>query len=53
MEHLKLGLRVPYDLDAWLTQKARKQRIAKNALIVQILWDWAEHQEQETDKYLR
>ena len=29
MEHLKSGCGFPYDLDAWLTQKARKQRIAK------------------------
>lgn len=37
MARLRLRLRVPYDLNNWLTQEAEKQGIAKNALILQNL----------------
>ena len=42
MERVRSGLRVPYDLNAWLIQEAEKQGVAKNALVLQILWEWAE-----------
>ena len=41
MERVRSGLRVPYDLNAWLIQEAEKQGVAKNALVLQILWEWA------------
>ncbi len=42
MERVRSGLRVPYDLNAWLIQEAEKQGVAKNALVLQILWEWEE-----------
>lgn len=42
MERVRSGLRIPYDLNTWLIQEAKKQGITKNAMILQILWDWAE-----------
>ena len=44
MERVRSGLRLPYDLNTWLIQEAKKQGVAKNALILQILWDWAKRQ---------
>ena len=40
MERIRSGLRIPYDLNTWLIEESRKQGMAKNALILQILWDW-------------
>lgn len=42
MERVRAGLRIPNDLNNWLTQEAQRLGIAKNALILQILHDWAE-----------
>ena len=42
MERVRSGLRVPYDLNAWLIQEAEKQGVAKNALVLLILREWAE-----------
>ena len=39
MERVRSGLRVPYDLNI---QEAEKQGVAKNALVLQILWEWEE-----------
>ena len=44
MERMRTGLRVPYDLNTWLVKEAEKIGISKNALVVQILWDWADRQ---------
>lgn len=41
MERTRSGLRIPYDLNTWLTREAEKLGISKNALILQILWKWA------------
>lgn len=50
MERVRAGLRIPYDLNTWLIQEAQKQGIAKNALILQILWEWEKRkQTMETD----
>lgn len=46
MERVRAGLRIPYDLNTWLIQEAQKQGIAKNALILQILWDWVKREGQ-------
>nr|WP_296486212.1 hypothetical protein [uncultured Acetatifactor sp.] len=48
MERVRAGLRIPYDLNTWLIQEAQKQGIAKNALILQILWEWVRRERQET-----
>lgn len=39
---VRTGLRIPYDLNTWLILEAQKRGITKNALILQILWDWLE-----------
>lgn len=49
MERVRTGLRIPYELNTWLIQAAKKQGIAKNALILQILWSWAERNGKEVD----
>lgn len=49
MERVQAGLRVPYDLNARLTREAQKQGIAKNALILQILWEWADRHRQKSE----
>lgn len=45
MERVRAGLRIPYDLNTWLIQEAQRQGIAKNALILQILWEWEKQQQ--------
>lgn len=53
MERVRAGLRIPPDLNTWLAQAAKKQGIAKNALILQILWEWAAHHGQgDEDKQI-
>lgn len=44
MERVRSGLRIPFALNTWLIQEAKKQGVAKNALILQILWEWTERQ---------
>ncbi len=39
---VRAGLRLPYDLNTWLILEAKKHGIPKNALILQILWNWME-----------
>ena len=46
MERVRAGLRIPYDLNTWLIQESQKQGIAKNALILQILWEWVKRERQ-------
>lgn len=53
MERVRAGLRIPYDLNTWLIQEADRQGIAKNALILQILWDFLKKNESDSrDKQL-
>ena len=47
MERVRSGLRIPYDLNTWLIQESDRQGIAKNALILSILWDWMKKNETE------
>lgn len=44
MERVRSGLRIPYELNTWLIEESRKHGMAKNALILQILWDWVKKQ---------
>lgn len=46
-ERVRSGLRIPYDLNTWLITEAKKQGIAKNAFILQIIWEWIERRERE------
>ncbi len=50
-ERVRAGLRIPYDLNTWLILRAKEQGITKNALILQILWDWAK--KNDNDKKAR
>jgi len=40
---IRTGLRIPYDLNTKLVLLSQKQGISKNALILQILWEWVEN----------
>lgn len=40
MERVRAGLRIPNDLNTDLIREANRQGISKNALILQILWEW-------------
>lgn len=40
-DRVRVGLRIPYDLNTWLVLEAKRQGITKNALVLQILWEWA------------
>ena len=46
-ELCRAGLRIPYDLNTWLILEARRLGVSKNALILQILWDWMERRKME------
>lgn len=41
-ERKRTGLRIPYDLNTKLILAAKEQGISKNALMLQILWEWIE-----------
>lgn len=43
-KRVRAGLRIPYDLNTWLIEEARKKGITKNSLILQILWNWVDNQ---------
>ena len=42
MERVRAGLRIPYDLNTALILEARRMGISKNALILQVLNEWAD-----------
>lgn len=44
-ERVRAGLRIPYELNTWLTLEAEYRGISKNALILQILMDWVQSQD--------
>lgn len=50
LERIRTGLRVPYDLNTELIFIARKRGQTKNALILQILWEWINKDEKEIRK---
>lgn len=39
---IRVGLRIPMNLNTELILKAKESGISKNALILQILWKWEE-----------
>lgn len=39
-ERVRSGLRIPIDLNTELILRAKADGISKNALILQILWEW-------------
>ncbi len=43
---IRTGLRIPYEINTKLITIAREKGISKNALVLQILWDWIERKEQ-------
>jgi len=47
LERARAGLRIPFELNTWLIIEAKKQGVSKNALILQMLWEW-KTQQQET-----
>ena len=48
MERLRVGLHIPYDLNTALILEADKLGMSKNALILQILWDWVDQAKLKT-----
>lgn len=40
MERIRTGLRIPYEMNTKLILIAEKQGISKNALILNILWEY-------------
>ena len=47
-----MTVRAPAKLQEILCLQARNLGLARNALILHILWDWVERQSREIDKYL-
>jgi len=47
VQRSRVGLRIPYDLNTYLILRSEKQGVSKNALILQILWEWVENQKEE------
>lgn len=45
-----MTVRAPTDLQEFLSLQAKNLGMARNALILQILWEWAERQGRQTDK---
>lgn len=48
MNRVISGLRIPVDLNEELVKSAKKMGISKNALILQILWDWLNAKDTDT-----
>jgi predicted HicB family RNase H-like nuclease len=38
-DRVRTGLRIPYELNTWLTLKAAEQGISKNSYILLLLWN--------------
>lgn len=45
MSHARITLRLVGELNQLLDKEAKTRGITKNALLVQILWDWAKKME--------
>lgn len=41
-QRVRTGLRIPMELNTELVLIAREKGVSKNALILQILWEWIE-----------
>ncbi len=50
MDRVRAGLRIPNGLNTDLIEEANRQGISKNALILQILWDWTKSKTAEATK---
>ncbi len=46
-QRARTGLRIPYELNTWLTLEAQKQGFSKNALILKILWKYKKQRDEE------
>ncbi len=46
---VRTGLRIPIDLNTKLISYAQANGFSKNALILQILWDWDKQMEKEKE----
>ncbi len=46
-----MTVRAPTDLQQVLSSRAKNLGLARNALVLQILWDWVERQCREVDKH--
>ena len=44
-KRIRAGLRIPIELNTELILLAEKNGISKNALILQILWNWVENKQ--------
>lgn len=44
---IRTGLRIPMDLNTKLILTAKMNGISKNALILQILWEWLKRNKEE------
>lgn len=47
-KRVRTGLRIPIELNTELILLAEKNGISKNALILQILWEWVEKNNNKT-----
>ena len=46
-----MTVRAPEELQEILSLQAKNLGLARNALILQILWDWVERQSRDVDKH--
>ena len=37
---VRVGLRIPYELNTWLILEAKKRGLTKNGLVIQLLWNY-------------
>ncbi len=37
---VRVGLRIPYELNTWLILEAEKRGLTKNGLVIQLLWNY-------------
>lgn len=45
-ERARAGLRIPYEMNTWLTLEAERKGMSKNALILLVLDDWLRGQKE-------
>ncbi len=50
-QRARTGLRIPYELNTWLTLEAQKQGFSKNALILKILWKHKKQRDEEKERF--
>lgn len=52
-QRARTGLRIPYELNTWLTLEAKKQGFSKNALILKILWKYKKQKDEKKEKIIK